>query len=87
MWQLGKRGQGLVEYLILVCLIAVSSIWIVSTVGKNIAEQYANISRALTRGDAQPLSRTEASEEAYRGRGMDDFMSGARKSGAHDGGR
>jgi Flp pilus assembly pilin Flp len=78
------RGQGLVEYLILTCLIAVSGIWVVSTVGKNIAEQYANVSRALTRGDGQTIQRTEVDEASFEGRGMDDFMRGARKSG--DGG-
>jgi Flp pilus assembly pilin Flp len=78
-----SKGQGLIEYLILTCLIAVSAIWVVSTVGKNIAEQYANISRALTKGDGQSVQRTEADEASYRGRGMGDYMEGARKDGAH----
>lgn len=80
-----RRGQSLVEYLILTCLIAVSGIWVVSTVGKNIAEQYANISRALTRGDGQSVPLSEAEEESYRGRGMDDFMGGARRTGERSG--
>ncbi len=74
-----NKGQGLVEYLILTCLIACSAILVVSTVGKNIAEQYANISRSLTRGDGQSVTRTQVNEDSYRGRGMDDFMEGSRK--------
>ena len=75
----GKNGQSLVEYLILTCLIACSAIWVVSTVGKNIREQYANISRSLTRGDGSSVKATEVDESSYRERGMDDFMEGARK--------
>lgn len=74
-----NRGQSLIEYLILVCLIACSAIWVVSTVGKNIQEQYANISRALTKGDGTSVPKTEADEQSYQSRGMDDFMKGARK--------
>ncbi len=79
---LRRSGQGLVEYLILICLIAVSAILVISTVGKNIAEQYANVSNALTRGDGKEVSKTAVDEAAYRSRGMDDFMAGARKNGA-----
>ncbi|NDC24051.1 MAG: hypothetical protein EBZ49_07970, partial [Proteobacteria bacterium] len=42
-----SRGQGLVEYLILVCLISVSSIAVVSLVGANIKELYANVAQSL----------------------------------------
>ena len=73
---MGRRGQGLVEYLILVCLIAVSAIAIVSVVGKNIREQYANISSALRSDRKIELSRPR--RESYESRGMADFMEGAR---------
>ncbi len=75
----GNRGQGLVEYLILVCLVAVSAIAVVSVVGKNIREQYANISAALHNGKA--VKATPADAASYEARGMDDFMDGAKKSG------
>ncbi|MBY0371543.1 hypothetical protein K2X33_12715 [bacterium] len=81
----GNRGQGLVEYLILVCLIAVSSIWVVGAVGKNITEQYANLSRAITKGDGKAIATTEVDAGAYEARGMDDFMRGARKQGGSGG--
>ena len=72
----GVRGQGLMEYLILVCLIAVAGITVVSTVGKNLREQYANISKALQKKDKVKLTDVEAS--SYQARGMDDFMDGAK---------
>lgn len=77
---LNASGQGLIEYLILVCLIAVSAMWVVGTVGRNIQEQFANISRALTRGDGQSVGRTEAEEASYQGRGMHNYMQSARSS-------
>ena len=79
MRRLKPKGQAMIEYLILVSLIAISTIWVVSTVGKNLAEQYGNISHAITRGDGRRVTPTQLDTEALKGRGMDDFMSGARK--------
>ena len=72
----GVRGQGLVEYLILVCLVAVSAIAVVSVVGKNVREQYANISAALRNG--KKVETTSPAPDAYEIRGMDDFWESAR---------
>ena len=74
-----QKGQGLVEYLILVCLISVTAIAVVSVVGKNIQEQYANISAALRNGEKVEL--TTPKESTYKQRGMDDFMESAKKGG------
>jgi len=65
------KGQGLVEYLILTCLVSVAAIAVVGTVGKNIREQYANISAALRNGKSVKLTAPEAG--AVEARGMDDF--------------
>lgn len=73
-----ERGQGLTEYLILTGLIAVSAIAVVSIVGKNLREQYANISRAITKQDGASVKFTQVDEEAVRERGMADFMTNAR---------
>ena len=67
-----NKGQGLVEYLILVCLVAVSAIAVVSVVGTNIRELYAKISLSLGGGkDKVKLTRPE--KATYQKRGMDDF--------------
>jgi Flp pilus assembly pilin Flp len=73
-----KTGQSLVEYLILVCLVALSAIGVVKIVGKNIEEQYANISSALQGGGKVKL--TPADPSTYEARGLDNYMdSGAGK--------
>lgn len=67
----GERGQGLVEYLILTCLISVAAIAVVGVVGRNVREQYGNVSAALRNGKSVKL--TEPDSSVYRDRGMDDF--------------
>lgn len=74
-----QNGQGLVEYLILVCLVSVSAISIVSVVGTNLREKYEKISAAL-RGDRSSLGDktfTTPNATSYQTRGMDDFTEGA----------
>ncbi len=71
-----RKGQGLVEYLILTCLVSVAAIAIVGTVGKNIREQYANISAALRNGKSVKLTAPDSG--AVEKRGMDDFGESAR---------
>lgn len=67
-----RKGQGLVEYLILVCLIAVSAIGIVTVVGRNIQEQYANVSAAIRHEKKIPFTKPDAS--AFRERNLDNYM-------------
>ena len=70
------RGQGLVEYLVLTCLVSVAAIAVVGVVGKNIREQYVNISAAIRNGRGVKLTAPQA--ESYESRGMDDFGESAR---------
>ncbi|MCB0418474.1 MAG: hypothetical protein H6617_09935 [Bdellovibrionaceae bacterium] len=75
-----NRGQGLVEYLILVCLLAVATIAVVSVVGQNIRARYANISAALQ--GKRGREKMEAVEsDSYELRGFDDFMESGNKQG------
>src|SRR4051794_1635136 len=67
-----QRGQGLIEYLILVCLVAVSAIAILSVVGTNVKEQYARISNSLA-GDKAKVSVTKPSKTTYQQRGLNDY--------------
>lgn len=69
-------GQSLVEYLILLALVAVAAIGVVSLVGTNLREQYANVSKAI-RGERGSVSRTRERREDYEARGLDDFMESA----------
>ena len=74
------RGQGLVEYLILVCLLALSAIAVVSVVGQNIRARYANISSAL-QGKKGTHKLEAPSEDSYEIRGFDDFLESSTKQG------
>ena len=66
------RGQGLVEYLILVCLVAVAAMGVVSVVGANVSEHYVNVSNAL-RGKKK-IRTTAPTKDSYEARGMHDYM-------------
>lgn len=75
-------GQGLVEYLILLCLISVAAIAIVSVVGQNLRARYATISSAL-RGDKDVKKEMDSPESSsYQMRGFDDYVEGARAPGS-----
>ncbi len=72
-----NRGQGLIEYLVLVCLIAVGSMAVVRVVGKNVRVQFANISRALGGQGQDPLKTEQVNPDDYSKRDFSDFMKGA----------
>lgn len=72
-----ESGQGLVEYLVLVCLVAVSAIGVVSLVGTNIKELYAKVSGSL-QGESQSITFSRAKKNDYQRRGMNDFEESAR---------
>ncbi len=76
-----SKGQGLIEYLIIVALVAVATIGIVRVVGQNISVQYANISRALG-GESYQLKAEKADEKLYKKKDLSDFLqnSGASSS-------
>jgi pilus assembly protein Flp/PilA len=71
-----QKGQGLIEYLVLVCLIAVGSMAVIRVVGKNVRVQFANISRALG-GQDEALQADKVSADDYSKRDFSDFMKGA----------
>ena len=70
-----QKGQSLIEYLVLVCLIAVGSMAVIRVVGKNVRVQFANISRALD--GKSKLETEEVSADDYSKRDFSDFMKGA----------
>jgi len=70
-----QTGQGLIEYLILVCLITVSSIAVVSVVGANIKELYANVAHSIQ--GKRKIEFSEVEKEMYQKRSLEDFTEGA----------
>lgn len=72
-----KKGQGLIEYLMLVALIAVATIGVVKVVGYNLSKKYENINRALG-ANGQQLQAENASAGALSQKDLSNFLDGAK---------
>lgn len=72
-----KKGQGLIEYLMLVGLIAVATLGVVRVVGKNLGDQYENINRAMGAGGGM-LHPANASDNALKQKDLSNFLDGAK---------
>jgi Flp pilus assembly pilin Flp len=71
-----SKGQSLIEYLILVAVIAIGSIGIVRGLGHTILVRYANITNALQ--NKSPELQPEAVNAVdYQKKGLDDFFKSA----------
>ena len=76
-----QKGQGLIEYLSLVALIAVTTIGVIKVVGNNVATQYENINRAMGAKNSQKLTITNASDNSLRQKDLSNFMDSSRSDG------
>jgi Flp pilus assembly pilin Flp len=74
-----KKGQGMIEYVIIVALIAVTAIGITRLLGQTITAQFANITMALQGGDKKRARMDHVYEGSYRRKDLSDFMEGAGK--------
>ena len=77
---LDQRGQGLIEYLIIVALIAVASIGIMSVVGQAVGTRFASISEAL-QGRRKEHAVQSVDENMLRKKDLGDFMNGVGGAG------
>ncbi len=69
-----QKGQGLIEYLIIVALVGVATIGVVRVVGSNLSTQFANVANALG-GHGDREIRVEATnKELYKKKNLSDFM-------------
>lgn len=73
-----NKGQGLIEYLMLVSLIAVATIGVVKVVGNNLAKKYENINRALGAEHSTELKAENASDGSLKQKDLSNFLDGAR---------
>ena len=77
--RLDQRGQGLIEYLIIVALMAVATIGIVRVLGQTVTAKFATATYAL-QGTRKPV-RVEAVEDTlHKKKDLSDFMNGSGKS-------
>ncbi len=73
---LNKRGQGLIEYLILVALMGVATIGIVRTLNQTVKSRFANAIYAL-QGKNQKAKTHTLKKEEYQRSDLSNFMSGS----------
>lgn len=77
-----RKGQGMIEYLILVAIVAVSAIGIVRVVGANVSIQFANVAKALGSGDGEQLKAEAIDQKLYSKKDLSNFLTGAANSSA-----
>ena len=74
-----KRGQGLIEYLILVALMAVAAIGIIRTLNQTVKARFANAIHALQGSDKKVKTESVKSSD-HRKSDLSNFMNGAARS-------
>lgn len=79
-----QKGQGLVEYLIIVSLVAVATISVIRVVGQNVSVQYANIAKALGGRDDRQLAAERVEDHMYKKKDLSDFLKGAATQSSSD---
>ena len=72
-----RKGQGLVEYLIIVAIVAVGSIAVIKAVGGNINVQFANVVQALDGKSSEKIESYKATKSMYEKRDFSNFFDGA----------
>ncbi len=73
-----ERGQGLMEYLILVALITVACVGVVRVVGNNVAKQYANVNVALGAEGPEQHDLSKVDDRWLKKKDLSNFVNGAR---------
>ncbi len=72
-----KKGQSLIEYLIIVALVAVAAIGMMKAVGTNVSVHFANIAKALAGDATHKLDPVKVQSSDVKTRDLHDYMSGA----------
>lgn len=70
-------GQALIEYLIIVALVALVTMGMVKAVGTNITIHFANIAKALGGDASNDISPVKVQADQIQTRDLHDYMKGA----------
>ncbi len=71
-----RRGQGLIEYLILVALMGVATIGVIRVLNQTIKSRFASAVYAL-QGKPKKVKTESLKEQDYKKSDLSDFMNGA----------
>lgn len=74
-----QNGQGLIEYLIIVCLVCVASVSILRVLGQNVTAKFSQVSNTLQGKSANHggVRMDEVKETHYKKRDLSNFFQGA----------
>ena len=75
---MNRKGQGLVEYLIIVALVGVATMAVIRGVGANVAVQFARVNEALGGKHLDKLNEQNVTEEMVKRKDLTNFLEGAR---------
>ena len=82
---MNQKGQSLVEYLIIVALVGVSTIAVIRAVGQNVNVQFSKVAKALG-GEVEGSPKAAAiTEQMYKKKDLKNFMSGSLNNKSTDG--
>jgi Flp pilus assembly pilin Flp len=76
-----ERGQGLIEYLIIVALMGIATIAIVRVMGQTVASRFASVTYAL-QGKKKQVSPERIDEGTYKKKDLGDFFEGVGDRGS-----
>lgn len=72
-----ERGQGLIEYLVIVALVGIASISIMRVIGQNVKARFGNISAAL--GASTRVGGLESADaSSFKKNDLTNFFDGAK---------
>lgn len=75
-----QKGQGLVEYLIVVAIMAVGALSIIRVVGQSVNVKFASIAKSLGANVEGKIGQAEVKQSQFSKKSMRNFMSGSESS-------
>jgi len=75
-----QRGQGLIEYLIIVALMGIATIAIIRVMGQTVSSRFASITYAL-QGKRKQVSPARIEESHYKKKDLSNFFDGVGSKG------
>ncbi len=70
------RGQGLIEYLIIVAIVGVATMGIIRILGQTLSAKFTSVTYAL-QGRSKSVAPSEIRETHYKQKDLSDFFQGA----------
>lgn len=82
-----QRGQGLIEYLILVALIAVGTMATIRILGQSVNVKFAKVAESLGADVQSDIGNAKVTSGAWKKKDMRDFMRGSGNARRNNNGR